>query len=588
VAQKPIGYYGKFTPTGVDQSAGRRFEALAGLAGQVGDIAFKIGAKKAQERGEGEGLTAGQTAAKSQDAARIEGKKLESDFAKIKTPTEEQLVEFEENKEALASSTLAPNKRDGFLSALSIQDQAYNRAMEGAYLASMQIDVQNNINRIAAEHPNNPQAFNSAVNASVGPPLAALVDPITRAKAEQVIDVARSHQSRQIEANVITKQRSDADEILVQSILQANDLLVNSAKDNNALGVVTATQIITERLENRLELGTISQTQFDEGVRRVGIVAQSSAYQGEIRGMANEGQWIQGYSLIDGLASEKLEGYTPQEQSALITKLRGDLAERAVIEDRVEAEQASDLANARLVNTQKLFDGIMDGEVNGADLQSSARNIGLGGISIAQYNQLTALLKRRGDATDDSGVVIAITDLIRTDPAAAQKLIIDNMGINLSSATVRSLYTTATANLLNDSPLNTGEAKRFREYLKDMIAPVSGYQLPGANEDAQRFAMVAIAYDARVSLGENPAVVAKDLVDVSVMMETDKDLDFQIEVVEQRYEKIEAPTAGETNSFNKEFDELTDKKEMLRTLREFEADLERALEGNPEAFKKGA
>ena len=71
-------------------------------------------------------------------------------------------------------------------------------------------------------------------------------------------------------------------------------------------------------------------------------------------------------------------------------------------------------------------------------------------------------------------------------------------------------------------------------------------------------------------------------------METDKDLDFQIEVVEQRYEKIEEPTPEQDASFKKEFDELTAKKEMLRTLRAFEADLERTLEGNPEAFKKGA
>jgi hypothetical protein len=28
MAQKPIGYYGEFRPTGVDQSAARRFEAL--------------------------------------------------------------------------------------------------------------------------------------------------------------------------------------------------------------------------------------------------------------------------------------------------------------------------------------------------------------------------------------------------------------------------------------------------------------------------------------------------------------------------------------------------------------------------------
>ena len=58
MAQKPIGYYGEFRPTGVDTSAARRFEALAGIADQVGDIAFQIGAKKAEQVGAEKGAKA--------------------------------------------------------------------------------------------------------------------------------------------------------------------------------------------------------------------------------------------------------------------------------------------------------------------------------------------------------------------------------------------------------------------------------------------------------------------------------------------------------------------------------------------------
>ena len=65
MAQKPIGYYGEFRPTGVDQSAARRFEALAGLADQVGDIAFEIGAKRAEKIGAEKGEKAGREAAEA-------------------------------------------------------------------------------------------------------------------------------------------------------------------------------------------------------------------------------------------------------------------------------------------------------------------------------------------------------------------------------------------------------------------------------------------------------------------------------------------------------------------------------------------
>ena len=47
--QQPIGFYGKFQPTGADDSAARRMQALAGLAGQVGGMAEQFGIAKAEE-----------------------------------------------------------------------------------------------------------------------------------------------------------------------------------------------------------------------------------------------------------------------------------------------------------------------------------------------------------------------------------------------------------------------------------------------------------------------------------------------------------------------------------------------------------
>ena len=125
MAQKPIGYYGEFRPTGVDQSAARRFQALAGLADQVGDIAFQIGAKKAEQVGAEEGEKAGFEAAKN-----------------LSTPGAE-----------------APKTRKGFLASMSIQDQAYNTALKSGYLAQVSTDAREQISRISAQYPNDQKAF---------------------------------------------------------------------------------------------------------------------------------------------------------------------------------------------------------------------------------------------------------------------------------------------------------------------------------------------------------------------------------------------------------------------------------------------
>ena len=47
--QERIGFYGKFQPTGVDQSGARRMQALAGLAETAGGVAKQVGIAKAKE-----------------------------------------------------------------------------------------------------------------------------------------------------------------------------------------------------------------------------------------------------------------------------------------------------------------------------------------------------------------------------------------------------------------------------------------------------------------------------------------------------------------------------------------------------------
>ncbi len=126
MAQKRIDYYGKFTPTGVDTSQAKRLQALSGLAEQVGDIAFEVGAKIQTKRGQEAGLAAGAEAADK-------GEMIET--------------------------------QKGFLSQISIFDQAYNNAMSKAYVAGVDNDARENVNRLLTDNPDDIDAFDEAVNA---------------------------------------------------------------------------------------------------------------------------------------------------------------------------------------------------------------------------------------------------------------------------------------------------------------------------------------------------------------------------------------------------------------------------------------
>ena len=133
MAQKPIGYYGEFRPTGVDQSAARRFEALAGLADQIGDVAFQIGAKRAEKIG----------AEKGEKAGRAAAERLAKPQPEVGPPEDVE----------------PPKTKEGFLASMSIEAQAYNSAMKSAYLSQISTDAKEQIERIRAQYPNDMQAF---------------------------------------------------------------------------------------------------------------------------------------------------------------------------------------------------------------------------------------------------------------------------------------------------------------------------------------------------------------------------------------------------------------------------------------------
>jgi hypothetical protein len=134
MAQKRIDYYGRFTPTGVDTSQAKRLQALSGLAEQVGDIAFEVGAKIQTKRGQEAGIASGMEAAKDSESPE------------------------------------APELREGFLSQISIYDQAYNEAALNAYSSGVRVDGRKKLMELEeqfADEPD-PEQFNKLWEGYIG------------------------------------------------------------------------------------------------------------------------------------------------------------------------------------------------------------------------------------------------------------------------------------------------------------------------------------------------------------------------------------------------------------------------------------
>ena len=532
---KEITYYGQLRPTGVDNSAARRLQAIAGLADQVQGIAFQAGAKRAQEIGAAEGAIAGQQAAETGEA---------------------------------------PERRKGFLSSLSIKDQSYNQAMEGAFLASMQVDVQNDISRIAAENPNDSSAFAVKSQAATAPVLSSITDDAMRARAAQTIDTIRSGALREVEAAEIAKDKDTADQRFSNVIKVSSDALATAAKAGDLIGVTTQQQNIIDGLAGRLQLGTISEVQYEEGVRSVGILAQNSAYQGTIRDLMNDGDWVGALRSVETLASKPLKGYRNEEQDALITLLRSDVSERLALDNQADSEQQQDLALLQEANASDLFLNILNGTAGTSDIQ---RAMGTRGISFSQGKSLQSTITTRGQGVDDIQLIMEIQDNLTTNPQKARALIMDNVGTRLTTSTAEKFYGTASANLTGESPLTSGEAVRFRDYLKRMTV-VTGAFAAIDPEAQSMWADLDVVYSQRVLAGERPSEVAAELVEAKNLSGTSKDIDAQIaQLVENYKERKNTGNEMSDDEYIASYSSLEAEKKRLQAYNDFRSDLSQIL-----------
>lgn len=130
MAIKQIDYYGRFEAQPADMSTARRYQALAGVAEQVGNVAMRFGEQKLKERAvkaEKEGIKAGELA----------------------------------GVEAVKTGKIERKEED------TIYDQSYNDALESAYLAQVSSDARNEISNILAEAPDDVQTFTELAEKAV-------------------------------------------------------------------------------------------------------------------------------------------------------------------------------------------------------------------------------------------------------------------------------------------------------------------------------------------------------------------------------------------------------------------------------------
>ena len=317
MAQKPIGYYGEFRPTGVDQSAARRFEALAGLAGQVSDIAFDIGAKRAEKIGAEKGEKAGRKAAE----------RLAKPQPEVGPPEDVE----------------APETKKGFLASMSIEAQAYNAAMQSAYLAQVSTDSKQQVERIAAQYPDDVQAFQANINqyrqgllqgvsdefrddadATIGNYIANAETAVF--KNEVAKNRAAANSARQLALDVhndeASKMARAGDEAQALVNQEDHDLVIDSMVASGDLPVdeaQNAKDALTRRIQQQTQLGGLERIIFDEN-------------------LSTREQYEKGVSFVESIRDAELEDIGPEDKDKLLSVLDSKIKSLEVDLSRQESE----------------------------------------------------------------------------------------------------------------------------------------------------------------------------------------------------------------------------------------------------------
>jgi hypothetical protein len=486
MAQKRIDYYGRFTPTGVDTSQAKRLQALSGLAEQVGDIAFEVGTKIQTKRGAEAGLAAGAKAIETGEA---------------------------------------PEAKEGFLSQISVFDQAYNDAMRESYIAGVNNDARENIARIAAENYRDIEGFEKSVTKyrqglinSVGEDFSDSVS----VSMDSLISSARIG----VQNEVATFNLQKAKDELTQGAANALDNAIKLGMLGDQVGSDAQLQSAYTSIDGLVKGRFLTETEgqqakreavagaltararygLQETIKRVEKAAEKAAEDGDY---SVDGTEI--ISYIDSLTNTPVSDMTAEDQQAMSKVLLSDWDEWWTTKTRFEADEAKATTKMQNNNFRSLSIGIVSGTTGQTEITRAASAKQITG---SQLNSLASILSNRGSGFDDPSTIYTIERRMIDDPEAASELIAETLASDepkLTDKTAMDLYRKIDANPL----LTTPDAKKYRRVLQRTVAIVddSGF-FTGTAAQRERAVVLELAFDDAIIAGMNPKVAAFTLIDI--------------------------------------------------------------------------
>ena len=424
--QQRIDVYGGFTPTGVDNTAGAKMRALAGLGQAITDTTIAIGKPIIQAKRAEQGIEAAEQA-RTVDPVTGE-------------------VSYGEVKKMSASKWGAAQ---------------YNANLVSGMDAQFRMDVRQNLTRIAVESEGNLEKFDSLVTgyqsgisgkANILPELRKSADTLVGAYREKIIAEQTTEALADAKANRALELKTASDDsfkFIADGQPQAAQLSIFEVVDG-----INADPDLTDPQKAYVV------NQYQEQV----LVAFSRKDLNDT--VENEG-YIAGLEYIEKIEDNLPSDMSMESREAYIKTLTTDIANSQKVEDAIQTEKAADLKLAQAGNALALTIEVLDGTAGIDEIKQAGRdNL----ISVGQFNTLENQFATTGKGSDNADVVDTINALILTDPAGAATLIQSVAGTpSLSSRTASTMLKSIQSSANKGGILQTQEAKSFSDHLKQNV-----------------------------------------------------------------------------------------------------------------------
>lgn len=312
VRQQKLSLYGQFTPTGVDQTAGAKLRAMAGLSEQIGEEAFQLGARKRVK----EGQIAGAASVQRDEAGKV----------------------------------IAPESKGDF----TLFDRSFNEAAILAHKSQIEMDNRKELDRLQNQYELDPQGFTKAATALKEGSSAGMPPELSNLIGADM-DRSISNRGAQIQATLFNREKEQQRATALERMETLQDDLSNYTRNGDIDEQEQTLLKANAELDAWVATGTISAT---EAVKlkenALEVIQKQTALRDIEKIIFDESltplqQLEKGQDFVAKLQKTTLKDVNADQRDSIVSDVNGRLNEVA---RKVSASNAANNGEIKEINAQ--------------------------------------------------------------------------------------------------------------------------------------------------------------------------------------------------------------------------------------------